>query len=97
MSLTNDDLQKIGKMLDQKMDQRFKNQDAKFDQRFKNQDSRIDENFDKHLKPIHQKIDKMNKKLDITIKYFDTITTKHDKRIKRVEDHLQLTPLSDFA
>ncbi|OGG08935.1 hypothetical protein A2154_02680 [Candidatus Gottesmanbacteria bacterium RBG_16_43_7] len=57
----------------------------------------IDSKLEQKLKPVHQKIDKMNRKLDTTIKYFDTVTTKHHKRLKRVEDHLNLPPTPDYS
>jgi len=68
----------------------------------------VDESVEQKLKPINQKIDKldtsmikklntMQKSLDTTISYFDTVTTKHTKRIKRIEEHLNLPSIPDFA
>jgi hypothetical protein len=53
--------------------------------------------IDQKLKPIHQKIDKIDKKLDTTISYFDTVTTKHQKRLKRIENHLNLPVIPEFV
>jgi hypothetical protein len=97
MSLTKNDFQEIGKIIDQKLDQKL---DQKFDDNLKpiqNQINNLDKKIDQKLQPIHQKIDRMNNKLDTTIKFFDTITSKHHKRIKRVEEHLDLKPIPEFV
>lgn len=36
-------------------------------------------------------------KLDLTISYFDKITSKHTQRFKRIEEHLGLPPLQEFV
>lgn len=67
-------------------------------------DTKLEEKLDKKLKPIHKRLDSMektlNKKIDTvqktlntTIKYFDTVTTDHETRIKRVEKKVDAFPL----
>jgi hypothetical protein len=38
---------------------------------------------------------RIEKKLDTTIRFFDTTSVNHEKRIKRVEKHLDLPSLVD--
>ena len=47
------------------------------------------------LKPIMKSLQLMHKKLDLTISYFDHDLTDHSKRIKRIENHLNLPPVAD--
>lgn len=87
MSLTKKDLQAIGAIIDQKFDEKF---DQKFDQKF---GEKFDQKFDEKFKPIKKILQDMNKKLDTTIRFFDHSIVDHEKRIKRVEKHLELPPL----
>ena len=57
----------------------------------------VDESVEQKLKPVHKKLNTMQKSLDTTINYFDTVTTKHTRRIKRLEDHLEFQPIPEFA
>lgn len=63
-------------------------QDKKFLQEtFVTKDDLVNE-----LKPIKKSLRTMNKKLDLTITYFDKATSSHEPRIKRLEEHAQLPP-----
>jgi hypothetical protein len=53
-------------------------------------DTKLEQKLEQKLKPIHTKLNKMQKMLDTTINYFDTVTTNHEKRLKRIETHLEL-------
>lgn len=51
------------------------------------------ENFVKKpdLEPIKKSLGAMNRKLDLTIRYFDKGTASHEPRIKVIEDQLGIT------
>lgn len=55
----------------------------------------IDTKLESKLKPIKKTLREMNDKLDTTIRFFDSSTVSHEKRITRVEKHLNLPPLAD--
>ncbi|KKR79417.1 MAG: hypothetical protein UU25_C0014G0002 [Microgenomates group bacterium GW2011_GWB1_40_9] len=57
----------------------------------------VDESVKKQIKPIATQIKKMDKKLDLTITYFDRITTKNEKRVKRLEENANLPQIPEFA
>ncbi|OGG02541.1 hypothetical protein A2Z33_01970 [Candidatus Gottesmanbacteria bacterium RBG_16_52_11] len=44
---------------------------------------------------VSNKLAPLYKKMDVAISYFDTVTSGHEKRIKRVENRLELPPLAD--
>ena len=44
--------------------------------------------FSSFSKVVISELKKMNRKLDITVKFFDGVRLNHEKRISRVEDHL---------
>ena len=94
MSLTQPDLQKIKKLVRLEID------DA-LEQKL---EEKLEQKFDEKLKPIHQKLDSMEKNLtkridsvqkslDTTIKYFDTVTTDRERRLKHVEKKVNAFPL----
>ncbi len=67
-------------------------------------EEKLEQKFDEKLKPIHQKLDSMEKNLtkridsvqkslDTTIKYFDTVTTDRERRLKHVEKKVNAFPL----
>lgn len=78
--LTKKDLQSIGELIDTKLDEKL---ESKLEQK---------------LKPIRKslkRLDSIEKKLDTTIRFFDNTAINHEKRIKRVEKHLNLPALAD--
>lgn len=56
-------------------------------------DEVVDTNLDKKLKPIHKKLSSIQKSLNTTIKYFDTVTTDHERRLKSVEKKVDAFPV----
>ena len=67
-------------------------------------EEKLEQKFDEKLKPIHQKLDSMEKNLtkridsvqkslDTTIKYFDTVTTDRERRLKHAEKKVNAFPL----
>lgn len=44
------------------------------------------------LTPIKESLRAMNKKLDLTISYFDKATASHEPRLKVIESHLGIIP-----
>lgn len=87
---------------DHKLDQRFsqfeekldKKLDEKFAQNNKIRDASLDERFKRELKPIKASLRRLNKKLDLVITTFDNDINHIWKRMNRVEDHLNLPPIS---
>jgi len=53
----------------------------------------LDKKFEENLKPIHKKLNEMQKTLNMTIKYFDTVKTNHETRLKKVEKKIDSFPL----
>lgn len=47
------------------------------------------------LKPMQKSLKKIEKKLDTTVRFFDASVVNHEKRIKRLEKHLDLPLLTD--
>ncbi len=66
MTLTNNDLQAIGTLIDQKLE-----------------------------KQSQKLVRQMKKETKQIVKFFDREYSDHDKRIKRIENHLDLPPLND--
>lgn len=104
--ITQADLQSIGSMMDQKLEKQFdvfaEKIDNKLDKRLQEYDSKMDQRFDtfekeiliNQIQPMRLDIKKIYKKLDTIIKFFDKdIVTLH-KRIDRIENHLNLPPLT---
>jgi hypothetical protein len=92
MSLTKKDFQNIGTLLDTKLDKRFQDQEKMLDSKLNSKFDIIKKELMAHTK---KQIRPLNKKFDLVIKYFDKVTTKHDIRIKRVENELHLPPMLD--
>jgi len=53
-------------------------------------DSKFDEKFAKELRPIWKKLRKLRSDLKATINFFDSEVLHHDKRLIRIENHLNL-------
>ncbi len=64
--LTNDDLKKIGQVVEEKIDGRLK----------------------KELRSIKNDINYIRKTLSVSIARFDETDVSHEKRLKKIEDHL---------
>jgi hypothetical protein len=85
--LTNNDIKKLSAVFATKDDLNTKV--AKLES---NLDAKIGHIIDVKLKPIHTKLNAMQKALDTTISYFDTVTTDHEKRLKTVEKKVEVLP-----
>ena len=77
--LTKDDLNAIEELLDRKLEQKL--------------EQKLDEKFKKELRPIKKDIRKMKKDISTIIDFFDRRTIGLEKRMDRVEHHLNLGPL----
>ncbi|MFH0749557.1 MAG: hypothetical protein V1917_01410 [Candidatus Gottesmanbacteria bacterium] len=86
--LTNNDIKKLSAVFATKDD--LNSKVAKLES---NLDSKIDHILDIKLKPIHKKLNVMQKSLNTSIKYFDTITTNYEQRLKNVEKKIEILPL----
>lgn len=53
-------------------------------------EEKLEQKLEEKLKPIHKKLNKMQKDLDGTINFFDHEYMGHEKRISKIETHLQL-------
>ncbi|MFH1255465.1 MAG: hypothetical protein V1667_03280 [bacterium] len=58
------DLQAIGKLLDEKLDERFQAQDRKFDERFQAQDCKFDEKFQAQDRKFDERFQAQDRKFD---------------------------------
>jgi len=76
--LTNNDLQKIGELIEQKLEQ-------KFDQKL--------EPIKKDIKSLKNSHRRLRKDLSLILKHLDGARASHEKRITRLEDHLHLPSL----
>lgn len=103
--LTNDDIKKIGQVVDENLDKRFavfekKNYktfsdlEIKTDIRFEELGSKFNKQltttFEKELKPIKKELSYIRKSLELAIGKLDEADVKLDKRVTRIEDHLKL-------
>jgi SMC interacting uncharacterized protein involved in chromosome segregation len=87
--LTGDDLQKIGELIDQKLEQKF---DEKLEP-IKNDILMIKEDITglkKDIKSLKNSDRKIRKDLSLVLKYSDGARADHEKRITRLEHHLHL-------
>ena len=91
MSLTSQDLQAIGDLieqkLDQKLDQRFDEFEQKLDQKF---EEKFEQKFEQKFKPIRRDMRKIKKTLDEAISFFDREIIDHNHRLDRLENHTGL-------
>ncbi|EKD53094.1 MAG: hypothetical protein ACD_61C00157G0002 [uncultured bacterium] len=53
-------------------------------------EEKLEQKLEEKLKPIHKKLNKIQKDLDGTIDFFDHEYMGHEKRITKIEAHLQL-------
>ncbi len=83
--LTNDDLFKIGQLLDKRLGVRLTEFERKFEAKL---DGKLEDKFDKKLKPIHRKLNKLQKDLTATIDFFDNDVTDLKTRMDQVESNL---------
>lgn len=87
--LTKQDLRQIKSIVDTSVEMKLEQQlEQKLEQKLKPIHTKIDV-LDKKLS---KKIDRMQKQLDTTISYFDTVTTDHEKRLKTVEKKVEVLP-----
>lgn len=86
MSLTSQDLQAIGELIEEKLE-------AKLDERFEN----FEQKFDQKLEPIKKDLRKIKKTLDESISFFDHELIDHGRRLDRVENRVGLTKFSNPA
>lgn len=91
--LTKQDLTAI----DSLMTKRLSEQDKHIDVKFAEQDKHLEQRFDEKLKPINKKLNTISRKLKVAVEFFDTVTSKHVKQIKRIENHLDLPPFQEYA
>lgn len=85
--LTREDLEKIGQVLDRRLDTKL--------------DQFLDEKLEKKFKSFRFSFlvsvrRMLRKETNSIIKHFDGTTTNHERRIKRIEQHIQLPPMVDL-
>jgi len=81
MNLTNEDLNAIGTLIDQKLDKKLDTFEQKVDEKFKKSEKKIIAQMKKETKQI--------------VDFFDKEYLGHDKRIKRIENHLGMSQIVD--
>lgn len=57
-------------------------------------EEKLESKFEEKLKPVYRKLDKLDKKIDLISKTLDRDIVSHGTRIRRLEDHCGLPPLS---
>ena len=82
MSLTNDDLQAIGKLIDQKLDK-------KLDEKLEPIKQKLDEHS-KTLKYLKTKVNRLNKTVDIIGGTYDERIVKNSREIDKIKKHIKL-------
>jgi hypothetical protein len=80
MSLTPQDLQAIGDLIDQKLEQKL---DEKLEEK-------LEQKFNQKLAPIKKELRKIKKTLDESISFFDREIVNHSHRLDRLENHVGL-------
>jgi len=107
MSLTKNDLLKIGNLIETKLEQKLVEKlevvRQEIDDKISSVDSsmilltksvrRIEESIDEKLKPIKKSLHQIDRKLDATIEFFDHDVTQLKTRTTRIENHLGLSAL----
>jgi len=78
--LTKKDLQEIGKVFDERLEQKL---DEKLEQK-------LEDKLEQKLKPIKKDLSYLRKTLDLAIKNYDEREVKLNRRVTRIEDHLNL-------
>lgn len=84
--LTKNDLQQIGSIMDERLEKSL----GTIGQRLGTIEHRLDP-IEKDLKYLKKKVNKMNKTLNIVAKNYDEGDIKLEKRIKRIERHMDIT------
>ena len=87
MTLTTDDLQAIGTLIDQKLEE-------KLEQKFEEKLEPIKQELAVHsktLKYLKKKVNRMDKTLDIVARTYDQRIIVNAKDIERINDHLGLS------
>ena len=100
--LTKQDLKAISDLIDKRLGLKFseheKRSDAKLSDNFieyeKKSDAKLNNIFRRELDPIRKDIKKIQKDLNTIISYFDNQYLNHEKRITRLEEHLELPAAS---
>lgn len=82
--LTKTDLNQIGQVVDEKLTP-VRNELGKIDQV-------IDEKLEQKLKPIKKDLRYLKKTVDIIVKKYGEADVKLQRRVRRIEDHIGLTP-----
>jgi hypothetical protein len=84
--LTNDDLRKIGKLIDERLEVKL--------------EEKLESKLEEKLSPIRKDIQSLKrndrairKEMRLILRYLDRERVSHDKRITRIEDRLRLSPL----
>ena len=77
--LTNDDLRKIGNLIDERLELKL---EEKFEQKL--------QPIKKDVKSLKNSHRKLRKDFSIILKHLDGARVSHEKRITRLEDHLHL-------
>ena len=54
-------------------------------------EQKLDQKLDEKLKPIHRKLNKLEKDLQATNHFFDNEYLGHERRITRIETHLNIS------
>lgn len=94
MSLTGQDLAKIGELLDQKLDQKLDEKleafELRIDQRLENTELRLESKSNKNYTALIKAMNRIEKKLDAAIHMFDGEVTSLKQRTTRIEEHLDL-------
>lgn len=95
--LTQNDLQAIGKIIDNKFDSRLSGIEKRLGSmeiKFVTLEKKFDLVETKLIKKIDRLDRSMNKKLDVVISYFEYRDVDLEKRVNRIETHLSLAPLN---
>jgi len=95
--LTKQDLKAIGDLMDERLDRKLNEYDKKMDIRFKQElapmGSSVSE-IKKQVKIAQKDVREIKIDMRAIINVFDSDIHNHDKRIKRIEDKLQLPLIS---
>lgn len=74
--LTKTDLQQIGKIVDDRLDQKL--------------DEKL-EPIKKDLKYLKKKVNRIDKTVSLTVKNYDEVDVRLEKRVRKIEEHIGLT------
>ncbi len=100
--LTNDDLKKIGDLIDQRLEVKLEEKlESKLEEKLESKlEEKLETKFEEKLAPLKKDIQslknsdkKIRKDLKLVLNYLDKERVSHHRRITRIEDHLGLKPL----